>query len=72
MDLIAIDSSFNERFIFNSGNADFAVGSDENDFQLDFDLNIFEKMKSIKFLSVDKTEFGGKVNSYSIEAALLH
>lgn len=69
MDLIAIDSSFNERFVFKSGNADFAVGSDENDFQLDFDLNIFDKMKSIKFLSIDKTEFGGKVNSYSIDTA---
>ncbi len=69
MELIAIDSSFKERFIFKNGNADVAVGSNENNFQLDFDLNIFEKMKSIEFISVDKSEFGGKVTSYIIDTA---
>lgn len=69
MDIIAIDDSFKEQFIFNNCSADFAVGSEENDFQIDFDINFFEKAKAIKFLSVDKTEFGGKVNSFSIDTA---
>lgn len=69
MELIAIDSDFKERFIFRNGSSDIAVGSEENNFQLDFDLNFFEKMKSVKFISIDKSEFGGKINSYKIDTA---
>lgn len=69
MDLIAIDSSFKERFVFYNGAADMAVGTDENNFQLDFHLNMFEKMKSVAFISADNSEFGGRVNSYKIDTA---
>ncbi len=66
MDLIAIDENRKERFVLTNLNADFAVG-DENTFNISLPIIFFEKMKNIKFLSFEKTEFGGQIDSYKID-----
>lgn len=66
MELIAIDQNRKERFVLNNSNSDFAVG-EENTFNISLPIILFEKMKNIKYVSFENTEFGGQIDSYKID-----
>lgn len=66
MDLIAVDSNKRERFTLSGYSADFANG-DENSFSVETHIEEYSRFNDILFLSVDKTEFGGRINNIFVD-----